>query len=178
MKRSKRLFSSIFALIFTLVACHPTNGELKSTTAEDLLDPVILSELRAESQVKTRYVQMSIGREEDLPVPSVLRIKSGAELEKYYDDQNDSYDESFWSQNELILVLLEEASGSYRHVVKEVAKEDGVWSVCIDRLCPLGYTMDLEYWLLLIEMPKEKIAEGEEIRVKINDVQVKEILDS
>ncbi len=174
----KKWFLAIGLFMFTLTACYPTNGDLKSTTAEDLLDSVILSELRAESQVKTRYVQISISRVEDLFVPSVLRIKSGTELEKYYDEQNDSYDESFWSQNELILVLLTETSGSYRHVVKEVAKEDGVWSVCIDRLRPLGYDMDLEGWLLLIEMPKGKIADGDEIRVKINDLQVKEILCS
>ena len=171
------LFLIIILLMFTLIACSPTNGELKPTTEEDLLDSVILSELRTDSRVKTQYIRISVDRVEDLSAPSVLRIKLEEELEKYHDAQEGVYDESFWSQNELILIFLRETSGSYRHVVTGVAAENGVWNVCIDRLRPLGYEMNMGGWLLLIEMPKGTIAEGEEIRVKMNDIQVKEILD-
>ncbi len=75
-------------------------------------------------------------------------------------DACDAYDEEFFEENALIMVLLEEGSGSIRHKVKRVTVPDPVMStlgikVEIDSIVPEACTDDMAGWHILISVNKE-----------------------
>ena len=67
------------------------------------------------------------------------------------------YDEDFFLDRSLIVVRLEEGSGSNRHEVTDVLLDSGAYLVQITRILPgPGYagTCDMAEWHILIEIPK------------------------
>lgn len=67
------------------------------------------------------------------------------------------YDEDFFLDRSLIVVRLEEGSGSNRHEVTHVLLDSGTYLVQITRILPgPGYagTCDMAEWHILIEIPK------------------------
>ena len=131
-----------------------------------------------------QYVRTD-GRFENSEGENALRITSVDELSEYCEQNKDryylghvenplsdqtigfadaieKYDEDFFAQNELILVLLEEPSGSIRHEVTRV----GVYCSMLDRvaffirpeikrLVPECGTCDMAGWHIIIEISKE-----------------------
>lgn len=73
-------------------------------------------------------------------------------------NQADKYTKEWFENNDLVLILLEEGSGSIRHEVRGVVKEtDGSYTVSIARLCPQTFTDDMAEWHLFLEMKNCKI---------------------
>ena len=105
--------------------------------------------------------------------PHVTVINSRAELEKYTADYEGQYnfyhtadskgfydvvtpyDAVFFADNSLIMILLEEGSGSVRHEVSGIQYKDGETTIEISRIVPMGdATDDMAEWHVVIEIEK------------------------
>ena len=63
-------------------------------------------------------------------------------------------DEAFFAEQSLLILYLEEGSGSYRHRVDQVIAEDGTITVTLTTLEPEIFTCDMAYWAILIPIDK------------------------
>lgn len=127
------------------------------------------------------------GYHEDVQYPVVTAIRSAEALNEYYLfnrtrysmerrenpaadytvgflDACDMYDSTFFEENSLLLVLLEEGSGSIRHIVSNVCRSDqDALRVCIDSIVPEVGTCDMAQWHIFVEVPKEELTGEVEI---------------
>jgi hypothetical protein len=78
-------------------------------------------------------------------------------------DAIDRYDEAFFRDHSLLVVLLEEGSGSVRHEVTGVRHRPGRYNVEIQRKVPEVGTDDMAEWHLLIEVARTAAPEAEEL---------------
>ncbi len=126
-----------------------------------------------------QYVRTN-GYHEDVEYPVVKIIRSVEELNEYYEntkdkydlgrkenvyadttigflDACDKYDEAYFEEQILVMVLLEEGSGSIRHNVDNVKLgTDGKLYVSIRTISPEVGTADMAEWHILIE-PEENV---------------------
>ena len=65
-----------------------------------------------------------------------------------------SLDEAFFAEQSLLILYLEEGSGSIRHRVDQVTVEDGTVTVTLATLKPEIGTCDMAYWAILIPIDK------------------------
>ncbi len=73
-------------------------------------------------------------------------------------DAIEKYDDEYFKANDLIMIVLEEGSGSNRHEVKSVIKNpDGGFSVDIARDVPEVGTCDMAEWHIILEIECGKI---------------------
>ncbi len=125
-------------------------------------------------EFEAQYIRTD-GYHEGVQYPVVTVISSTDELNDYYEanrekysldrresygsdytagflDACDKYDDEYFEEQILVLVLLEEGSGSVHHKVESVALgEDGKCSVSIERLVSETGTADMAEWHILIE---------------------------
>lgn len=122
--------------------------------------------------------------------PHALLISSKAELDRYYEDncdiyhmgrvdkvysdttigfldEADKYGEDFFEENCLILVVTENASGSIRHSVEEVAVTEQRTVITLKENSPEILTDDMANWHLFISIAKKDIQIGK-IEIVIN----------
>ncbi len=134
-----------------------------------------------------RYVRTN-GYHEDVRYPVLTLIGSVEELEQYVEENRDSYDlshretvyadstagfadaieaydEPWFETHQLLLVLLEEGSGSIRHEVTAVTA-GAEPAVDIDRLVPECCTDDMAEWHILIELEKGTFDSADGIAVR------------
>lgn len=125
----------------------------------------------------------------DYTYPHTVLIRSRAELKQYYEDQKRNFDlgprdkilagstvgfwnacnqyqDAYFAEHDLILVVLEESSGSVRHEVQSVSRSDDGWVISIRAIIPEVGTCDMAQWHLLLEIPKDRIGEGDTILVE------------
>jgi len=128
--------------------------------------------------VKVQYIRTN-GYIDGAKYPVVTVISSKEELEQYYDNYKGTYDfssksfvssdttigfidviadysDSFFAENYLVLVLLEEPSGSIRHRVEGI---DGNGGITISRLLPEVGTADMAEWHIIIELAGSAVPE-------------------
>jgi hypothetical protein len=161
----KRIFAFLLVLIFafSLGSCkmRPLNNEIKV-------------------DFNAQYIRTGAYAEIDYyPILAVLRSKS--ELEDYYSanknsfnlerrtikenyvnqtigflDAVDKYDEEFFKENTLLLVVFEEPSGSITHRVDNV-KINAYGKFCIEISSDVPFMCDdaIEHWHIIIEVSKE-----------------------
>lgn len=115
------------------------------------------------------------GYHEDAQYPAVAVIRSVAELNAYYEANKDrydlgrsddpaadttigfrnaceKYDDAYFEQQILLLILLEEGSGSNRHEVTALQPaEEGGLTVSIERKIPEVGTCDMAEWHIFVE---------------------------
>ncbi len=96
------------------------------------------------------------GYQADVTYPVVKIIRSVRELNAYYEANKEEYykyDEAYFENKILVMVLLEEGSGSIRHKVQSVhMSTDGQCYIYIDTIEPEGGgTDDRAEWHILIE---------------------------
>ena len=116
-----------------------------------------------------------------VPYPMHSLIESVSDLNEYYENDKEEfdlrkfkeaisiYDDSFFEKYKLVLVVLEESSGSIRH--KATTKEvDGKLEVYIEKIIPETGTCDMAQWIVLIPT-KADIDDGTDIKVIIEDEQ-------
>lgn len=134
-----------------------------------------------------QYVRTN-GYRDGVSYPVVTLIDSAAVLRRYYEanralydfshketvysdttvgfvDAIAGYDEAWFETHQLLLVLLEEGSGSVRHTVTKVTARPAA-SINIDRLIPEVGTDDMAEWHILIETDRLFDA-GKEIEVRL-----------
>lgn len=141
---------------------------------------------------QTQYIRTDGGNESS-QYPSYVIIHSRDELEQYYDnykeiydlehhgqvysdttigflDAIEQYDDAFFADRDLIILVLEEGSGSIRHEVNGIRPYyDNTWQLTVRRITPEVCTDDMALWHLLIEVQKNLIAEDETIVVDVFD---------
>lgn len=136
------------------------------------------------------------GYSEDRNYPYHVVIDSKKELEAYYEankgrfdlerrevvhsetsigflDACDKYDDAYFERQNLVLIVLEEGSGSVRHEITDVRhayNENGApigWDITINRIVPETTTADLAQWHLFLEVQMGKMIESDD-KVWIN----------
>lgn len=132
---------------------------------------------------ETQYISTHGGYDKEYPIVKIIR--SEKELEEYYyencetyrfdrgrDDiiafyvADNKYDEKYFENQILILVLVEEGSGSIRHAVTELKtvtlNGESKTQITINRLIPTACTADMEMWHIFIEPEAGVEIESEE----------------
>lgn len=126
----------------------------------------------------------NIAYQNGMSYPMIRVISSRQELEDYYrqykgrfqlgDDEGgfwkqcDIYNDAFFAEQDLILVLLQENSGSTRHEVQNLGKtEDGTWQILGLRKIPEAGTQDMAQWHILMPIPKNLIAPEDTISLNL-----------
>ncbi len=143
-----------------------------------------------ELDFKAQYIRTN-GYVEGIKYPIVTIIKSTDELERYYLDKKDTYDlerrteiysdtttgflnaidkydNAYFKDSILILILLEEGSGSIRHTVKGAKDKQGLVEIAIERITPEIGTDDMAEWHIMIELKKADY-KASDINVQISD---------
>lgn len=141
---------------------------------------------------QTQYIRTD-GGDESTQYPSYFVIRSREELEQYYEDNKtvydlehhdqvysdttigfldaiELYDDAFFTDRDLIILVLEEGSGSIRHEVNGIRPYyDNTWQLSVRRITPEVCTDDMAQWHLLIEVQKDLISEDESIVLDVFD---------
>lgn len=157
----------LFFVLAAFAACSPLNNDIVSGGAYLMENPpanfLSGSQPASESQngFSVQYIRTD-GYHESAVYPLLTVISSRGELEKYYDANKNKYALSpafdaatekytgeFFLENYLVIVLLEEGSGSVRHEVEEIG-ENG--EILISRLQPGIGTCDMAEWHVIIEL--------------------------
>lgn len=129
---------------------------------------------------EAKYIRTN-GGSENTNYPYHVVINSREELEAYYEankerfdlerkeevysdttigflDACDKYDDAYFERQNLVLIVLEEGSGSIRHEITDVrphSNENGAlvgWDITIKRIVPEVGTDDMAQWHLLLEV--------------------------
>ena len=79
-------------------------------------------------------------------------------------DAIEEYDEEFFKEHNIVLVLLTASSGSIRYKVENTNLNDGVMKINITKKIPEIGTCDMEGWHIIIETDKQEV---EEIKVMV-----------
>ena len=136
---------------------------------------------------KAQYIRTN-GYHADAVYPAVTVIRSKIELNRYYQqykdlynlercadpaadstigflDACDRYDDAYFKENCLILILLEEPSGSIRHTVTAVQQAtNGKLTVNMSRITPEIGTDDMAQWHIFVETAAG-VADADDITV-------------
>ena len=120
---------------------------------------------------EAQYVRTD-GYHENVGYPVVTVVSSRAALDAYFEENRGlyelsrgeqagsasgfagaikKYDDDWFASHQLVIVLLEESSGSIRHEVESVTAGDSP-SIVIHRLVPEVGTCDMAEWHILIEL--------------------------
>lgn len=124
---------------------------------------------------QAQYIRTN-GYEEGKVYPLVVPIRSREQLDSYleknrgvysfYDSFDDTpsfleatedYDDRFFSRKALLLVVLEESSGSIRHEVASVMPQERGIQVNIRRIQPSSFTQDTAQWHIIIELDADAL---------------------
>ena len=128
---------------------------------------------------EARYVRTN-GYDADATHPQTTFICSRASLDAYltaagatYDttelvDLASFYDDAWFEEHMLLVVVLEERSGSIWHEVTAVHEFPG-HSIDISRYEPPVLTMDMAQWHIVVELPAGSFQEGDGIQVVFTD---------
>ncbi len=132
-----------------------------------------------------QYIRTN-GYHEEVVYPVLTVIRSAEELSEYYDANKDRYDlqrkseifadttmgfldacdkynDEYFQNNNVIMVLLEEGSGSIRHNVDFVKIDtDAKLQISIRSILRGAGTCDMAEWHIMIEIPKDKTPENKE----------------
>ncbi len=134
---------------------------------------------------KVQYIRTN-GYHSDVVYPTFTVVRSADELKEYYNANKDKYDlgrkskissvspagfldacdrynDEYFQNNAVILVLLEEGSGSIRHNVDFVKIDtDAKLQISIGSILPETGTCDIAEWHIMIEVPRDKMPENKE----------------
>ena len=151
---------ALLAILGTFVACDDSGDHLGAPGEQGRLS------FSSQTVHTQQYVQGTWTSNIEYPLVTV--ISSGAELEQYYNAYRDildfsrhpyspngfadaigKYTNAFFANSFLVLVLLEETSGSNRHRVEWV-EENG--KIVITRLIPEIGDMAMAQWHIIIEL--------------------------
>ena len=165
MKKKISLFLTVM-LIFSLISCAKKPEDAAGSQA-----------VRAAVDFSAQYVRTD-GYQEIAEFPQVTILRSVEELQSYssakqdvYNLSNDDeyldackrYDASYFENQIVIFVLLEEPSGSNRHKVTEVSLENKDELIIeIDTIVPENGTDDMAGWHIMIEPEAGVDLESEE----------------
>ena len=121
---------------------------------------------------RAQYVRTN-GSSDGVLYPGVRIIHSAQELTDYYNTWQEAfdlvgfwdackrYDETFFKDNYLIFVVLEEGSGSISHKVRSVTQTpEELLAISIDRQVPEVGTCDMAQWHIILELSRDVMVEN------------------
>lgn len=171
--------NKLVALALTLVGilalggCNYHNEEMQLTGKQDIPEPEAYA-------FEAQYIRTD-GYSDDSSYPYCVVIDSKEELDAYYDankeifdlerketvysdttigflDACDKYDDTYFESNNLVLIILQESSGSIGHEITDVRAhrdEKGTalgWNITIKTIIPETATDDMAHWHLFLEV--------------------------
>ncbi len=168
---------------------NPDDGN--TTVSKDKVSDADILKNMEQFNFSVQYIRTD-GCHEDIEYPVVKIIRSVDELNAYYEvnkekyslerrenpgsdyttgflDACDKYDAEYFKKQILVMVLLEEPSGSNRHEVKQAGiygEDEKNMIIDISSLIPEVGTCDMALWHILIE-PEAGIAVADEDAVKV-----------
>ena len=134
--------------------------------------------------IRTNYVSGTHGKtfviesvdELDEYIKTNMDVHGLHHKEKVYEDTTigfvdavEEYDEEWFKEKTLVIVLLIESSGSIRHKVTKASVKDGTMEVNITKKIPEIGTCDMAGWHVLVETEKVEI---EEISVVVDGKEI------
>ena len=168
---------------------------IERTEAADIYDFIERTEAADIYDFNAQYIRTG-GGHEDVEYPVVKIIRSVDELNAYYNankdkyslerrtdpasdstigflDACDKYDEAYFEDQILVMVLLKEGSGSIRHEVRSIAwsEQNKKLTVYIESIVPEIGTADVAEWHILVE-PESivKVDSGDDVTVILDGV--------
>lgn len=172
----KKIVASIFicvTLILSMSSCRNADPDDTTSSANDFSETSELSITETEPfTYRVKYIRTG-GYVDGKEYPYVVMVLSAEELADYISANQDiynlgswesessdtpvgfldavsAYDEEFFSKNALLMVIVEEPSGSIRHEFTGFGEKN---SILIERLVPEVCTTDMANWHILIEVP-------------------------
>lgn len=168
------LLAITLLLLFTFSSCVDMKKIGLPATDDD--PQSAQGEKLTEAPFKVQYIRTDGGLENNKD-PNLIYIRSPKELNDYYelnrkiyslekreDPASDStigflnachrYDEKYFEEHILLMVILEEPSGSVRHKVEKVMSAKEKLEVYIEKSVPEAFTQDMADWHILIELHK------------------------
>lgn len=73
----------------------------------------------------------------------------------------EKYDNAYFNDSVLVLLLLEEGSGSIRHQITDIKRNEGFVEISINKLVPNYGTDDIAQWHIIVELQKGTISDSE-----------------
>lgn len=170
--------------------------ESEKDAVNDILSKYVFETPSKNIDFNAQYIRTN-GYSDGEVYPKTLWITSPAELEAYYELNKDkydlgsranpgsdqtlgfadaikAYDSAFFESNDLILVVLEEGSGSIRHEVTAVELLPSIYDRVryfiqpyIKRVVPEVGTADMAEWHIMIEVSKEYGMSASELKEPI-----------
>lgn len=139
-------------------------------------------------EFSVQYIRTN-GYNYGIEYPVVTVIRSVKELQDYYGanksrydlerktkiysdttigflDACDKYTDDYFKTSSLVLILLEEGSGSFRHEVLDVSTENDKWNITIEVITPEACTSDMAEWHIFLEI-QSMIDENDTINVSV-----------
>lgn len=126
-----------------------------------------------------QYIRTDGWREEET-YPVITVIRSRAELEAYcaenrtlYDldsgflEACSGYDDAYFAEKDLLIVLLEESSGAVRHALDGILPKGDGWYLTGRRIVPEAGTCDMAQWHILAELEKGLISPTDILRLDL-----------
>ncbi len=80
-------------------------------------------------------------------------------------EEADAYTDDWFGTHRLIVIALQESSGSIRHNVQKVTYTGNGAAVKIKRMTPQVQTCDVAHWLILIELPDVRLHGGDPVEL-------------
>ena len=155
----------IIIMVFVLIACTM----LVAFKSQDTTTKLIRTNYVSGTHGKTYVIESK--EELDEYIKTNMDVYGLHHKEKVYEDTTigfvdavEEYDEEFFKEKTLVIVLLTESSGSIRHKVTKASVKDGTMEIKITRVVPEIGTCDMAGWHVLVETEKVEI---EEIRVVV-----------
>jgi len=120
-----------------------------------------------------QYVRTdAVGESDDFP--AVIVLDTFDELNGYIEDNRElfdldsefiaavaRYDEGYFLRQNLVLIRLEEPSGSIRHELTDV-RRNHQWQLSIDRVTPEVQTDDMAQWHIILEVQMGKVIDKDD----------------
>jgi len=90
-------------------------------------------------------------------------------LSNYNDVSLSNYNDEFFTKKALIVITLDESSGSVRHNVKKVVKDSNEITIAIERKVPELGTADMAEWNIYIELNAEEVDKNDIVNLGFNE---------
>lgn len=184
------VLAMLFLAAFSFLSCVELEKTCPPETNEKIESDLVYNTEPVHFNVQ--YIRTD-GYHENIKYPAVKVVCSDRELNMYYEsnkelyslerrenpasdstigflDACDRYDEAYFEDHILLMVILEEGSGSNRHEVKKVLRSKDWVTVEIDTIVPEVGTCDMAEWHILVELPREAEMREENITIFLDGV--------
>ena len=186
MRRNIIIIILLFAILTATVGCvmsgQTTHPGSQTTTGQSGSQQTTPQPLPNHPSFVAQYVRTD-GYHKDKQYPIITVIRNRAELSAYYENNKDLYDlerrskpasdstfgflnaidkynDDYFNNNVLILILVQESSGSNRHQVNDIIKNDTELDIQINRLVPEIGTADMAQWHILVKLKASDLGQA------------------